>query len=171
MLDKIQLNEKPFEISENQLPCLISYLEKTGGSRFSISFIVNLFLSGSKILFLTAYPMANESFLKQTNNSILTIARLKSESDLIGNENAQAIIIESGNENLFVKVTESLDDIEKRVIFVKNIEMFKNSTIRKCLNFERIILSGNIDKCQLKKEVLKKPYTTTILFNQPQIKV
>jgi hypothetical protein len=171
MLDKIQLNNEPFQISERLLPCLVLYPEKTGGSHFSVSFIADLFLSGSKILFLTAYPMATDNFLKQTQGSQLTIIQAESEADLVGNEDAQAIMIKSGHEDLFLKITDFLDDIAERIIFVKNMEVFGESIIRKCLDFEKIVLSGNIDKCRLKDEILKKSYTTTVLFNQPQTKI
>jgi len=168
MLDKIQLDDESFNTSENQLPCLISYADKTGGSHFSISFIAGLFLSGSKILFLTAYPMATENFIKQVGDSGLSVVHIESESDLVGNEEAQAIMIKSGDEDFFLKVVESLSDIDQRIVFVKNIEVFKGDTIKKCLGLEKIVLSGNVDKCELKEEILNNSYVTTILFNQPQ---
>ena len=168
MLDKIQLDNQPFDVSEGQLPCLILYPDKTGGSHFSVSFVADLFLSGSKILFLTAYPMATDDFLKQVGDRGSSIARIESESDLVEVEAYQAIMIKSGDQDLFIKAVDSLSDIGQRVVFAKNIEVFKPDTIRRCLGLERVVLSGDIDKCELKDEILKKTYATTVLFGQPQ---
>lgn len=169
MLDKIQLDDQPFDISVDQLPCLISYSEKTGGSHFSVSFIADLFLSGSKILFLTAYPMATENFLKQVNDSGSSITQIESLEDLRRNIDTQVIMIKSGDEEFFMEVVDSLTDIDERIVFVKNIETFKQDTVKRCLGLEKVILSGDIDKCELKEEILKKTYTTTVLFGLSKI--
>ena len=115
--------------------------------------------------------MATDNFMKQAEDSGLSIARMESESDLVGNEEAQAIIIESGNEELFLKIAKSLNDIQQRVVFVKNMEALKENTVRKCLEFENVILSGDIDKCDLKDDILKKSYNTTVVFDQPQVEM
>jgi len=165
---KLFLDNKPFHFSEDDLPCLVSYANGTGGSHFSVVLVADLFLSGSKILFLTAYPMATDNFLNQVEGSGLNIARIENEGDLVGKENTQAIMIKSGDEELFMKVAELLPDIKERVVFVKNIEGLKGETLKKCLEFDKVILSGDIDKCDLKEEILKRHFKTTILFNQPE---
>ena len=63
MADTISLNNEVYHIGEDGLPCLIHYAPKTGGSYFSVAMVADLFLRGSKILFLTAYPMAKDNFL------------------------------------------------------------------------------------------------------------
>jgi len=65
MADKILLNNEVYHIGEDGLPCLIHYAPKAGGSHFSVTMVADLFLSGSKILFLTAYPMAKDNFFQQ----------------------------------------------------------------------------------------------------------
>jgi len=112
--------------------------------------------------------MATDNFLNQVEGSGLSIARLESEEDLEGNEGAQALMIKSGDEELFMKVSELLPDVRERVVFVKNIEGLRGETLKKCLAFDKVILSGDIDKCDLKAEVLNKHFQTMILFNQPE---
>ena len=166
---KSLLNDQPFVFSENNLPCLVSYGDKIGGSHFSVVLLADLFASGSKILFLTAYPMATDNFLSQVGELGLSIARVESDNNLSENKDAQAIMIKSGDEELFMKAVELLDDVEQRVIFVKNIEGLKSGTIRRCLEFDKVILSGDIDKCDLGGEIIQKHFNTTVLFNQPKV--
>lgn len=169
-MNAIQLNNKPFCVSEAQLPCLISYSDKTGGSLFSVVWIADLFLSGSKILFLTAYPMATEDFLERVSGST-EVVRVASREDLDRARNGRAILIKSGDEKLFLDALNTLDDIQERVVFVKNIERLGEEAVRKCLELEKIILSGDIDECVWKDEILKKTYVSTILFSQPRIEM
>lgn len=35
-------------------------------------------------------------------------------------------------------------------------------------NAQKIILSGDIDKCQAKEQIMSKPYKTIIAFTKPQ---
>ena len=167
MGNKILLDDKPYEFKENELPCLITYNEGMGGSHLTMTIVADLFLQGSKILTLTAYPMAKDNFLEQTGNDNSKIAFVNSMNDLEIAKNKQAIILESGNENLFLEVVKSLPDIKERVILIKNIEVFSNKTIENCLNLKKIILSGNIDECISKAEIVKQDWKTIIVFNQP----
>jgi len=171
MNTKILLDDNSLQLTEDYLPLLISYAEKSGGTQFSLNVISDLFLSGSKIIFLTAYPMATDDFLESTKHSEYGITRLTSVSDIEGNENVQAIMIDSGNEKLFLETVNSLQDIDSRILFVKNFELYSGDLIKKCISFEKIILSGNIDRCELKDEVLKKEYSTTVLFSQPEAEI
>jgi len=166
MPDTILLNNEVYHIGEDGLPCLIHYTPKTGGSHFSITMVADLFLRGSKILFLTAYPMAKDNFLQQIKGEESKTTFIIDESQL--NTNAQAIILESGNEKLFLKAVERLGDINERVVLVKNMEVFSDAIFDSCLKLQKIILSGDIDKCSAKKQISDKAFKTTVLFTKPE---
>ncbi len=171
MTDKILLNKQPFEISEDDLPCLITYGGHMGGSQLSIGLVVSLFLQGSKILFLTAYPMAKENFLNQINFDQSKICFIDNISDLGKAAKNQVIILESGNEPLFLEAIKFLPDLSERVVLVKNIEVFSEKFLNECFGLEKIILSGDIDICVAKDKILKKKLKTIIAFNQPKTSI
>lgn len=170
MTEKLILNNEPYTISENDLPCLVTYGEHMGGSHLSIALIANLFLSGSKILFLTAYPMAKKNFLEQIG-SAQDVAFVDSVSELEKASSAQAIILKSGGETLFLEAVKLIPDLHERVVLVKNMEVFSEMTLAVSLNLEKVILSGNIDTCIAKEKIAKKNFKTLIAFNQPEIKI
>ena len=66
----ILFDKKEFHFSISDLPALVSYKEKTGGSQFSIAMIADLYLQGEKVIFYSAYSMAKDSFLKQAKGNI-----------------------------------------------------------------------------------------------------
>lgn len=167
MADKIILNEKEYLVSEPDLPCLITYAEKAGGSHFSVSMIADLFLQGKKILFLTAYPMAKDNFFEQIKGYESKTAYITNVSQL--DSNIPGIILESGNEELFLKATKKLSDIDERIILIKNMEVFGQAVFDICLNYQKLILSGNIDKCIAKKQISQKKFNTIVAFTQPKI--
>ena len=169
MADKIFLNKQPLNFTENDLPCLITYADKTGGSHFSITLVVGLFLRGSKILFLTAYPMAKDNFLQQVGEDRSKIAFVTSVEELEKAKDVQVIILESGNEALFNEAVKILPDLKERVILVKNMEVFGKIIFDTCLNMEKVILSGDIDKCADKERISKKDFITIIAFSKPEI--
>ena len=166
MADQILLNNEVYHIGENGLPCLIHYVPKAGGSHFSVAMVADLFLSGSKILFLTAYPMAKDNFLQQIKGSESKTAFITDESQL--NTDAQAIILESGNEKLFLQAIEKLGDLNERVVLVKNMEVFSDAVFDSCLKMQKIILSGNLDECSMKKQISEKQYKTVALFSKSE---
>ncbi|MCX6785129.1 MAG: hypothetical protein NTV81_04375 [Candidatus Komeilibacteria bacterium] len=169
MLDQILLNNEEYYITEGGLPCLITYAEKAGGSHFSITMVADLFLRGSRILFLTAYPMAKENFLKQTKGNESKTTYITDANQL--NTNSQAIILESGNEKLFLEAVNKLTDINERVVFIKNMEVFSDAVFDVCLKLPKLILSGDIDKCFAKKQISEKLFNTTVIFTKPEVKL
>lgn len=166
MADTILLNNEAYNINDSDLPCLIHYAPKTGGSHFSISLIADLFLRGENILFLTAYPMAKDNFLEQIKGEEAKTSFITEEGQL--NTNAQAIILESGNEELFLKAVKKLSDLKDRVILIKNMEVFSKEVIDSCLNLQKVILSGDLDKCLAKEQISTKQYQTIVLFSKSQ---
>lgn len=169
MENNILLNGEFYKFSENDLPCLVTYAEKTGGSHFSITMVVDLFKSGSKILFLTAYPMAKENFLEQVGEDNSKIIFVSSVEELEKAKDYQVIMLESGNENLFLEVAKVLTDLQDRVVLIKNMEIFSEKVFDVCLNLKKVILSGHLDECIDKERINKKEYKTIIAFSKPEI--
>jgi hypothetical protein len=164
MINKIHLNNNYFQFTENDLPCLIHYSEGTGSSHFSVTMVADLFLSGSKILFLTAYHMAKDNFIEQVKGRENDVLFVTSRDQLTTNK--QAIIIESGNENLFLEALNSLDDINERIIFIKNFEGFNNNIILSISNKQKLIISGDLDSSPIKNELISKKFKTIIQFSK-----
>ncbi|MFA5069826.1 MAG: hypothetical protein WC528_00940 [Patescibacteria group bacterium] len=168
MADNIILNDKIYNLIDNDLPCLVVYSEKAGGSHFTVTMITDLFLQGKKILFLTAYPMAKDNFLEQIKDFFGKTIYITDKKQL---DDTPGIIIESGNEELFLEALKLLPDIKERIILIKNMEVFSQTVFDACLDFPNLILSGDIDKCVAKEQIIKKVYKTIVVFSKPQIKL
>lgn len=169
MAYKILLNSKEFHLNENNLPCLIHYKEKQGGSQFTVTLVANLFLQGSKILFLTAYPYAKDNFFEQTKGMESKIFFVENKEKLSEAQNYQAIILKSGDSKLYLEALKTLPDLSERIILIKNFEIFDQNILDSSIKFEKIILSGDIDKSIAKKQISDKTYKTTITFSEPEI--
>ncbi len=167
-MNKITLNNEFYNATENDFPYLVVYGEKSGGSHFSVTLMAELFSSGSKILFFTAFPMATDNFLGQIGSDNSNVAIVKNMEDLKQYENSQAIILDSGNEILFLQAIKELKDINERIILVKNIEAFSDELLDSCLNFKNIILSGDIDTCVSKEKIIKKTFKSVVVFTKPE---
>ena len=168
-MNKIILNNELYQVKEKDLPFLIIYGEKSGGSHFTITLVVDLFLSGSKILFFTAFPMAKDNFLEQIGSDHSKVAFIDSVEDIKNYKDNQVLILESGNENLFIEAISILQDLNERVVLVKNIEAFSQDIFNNCLDLKNVVLSGNIDICIAKEQILKKSFKSIVVFTKPEI--
>lgn len=165
MFKKIFLNDAPHNFTEQDLPCLITYAHKTGGSQFSVSLTAQLFESGSKILFFTAYPMARENFMEMENDKLEDIAVVSTVDQL--DNTKRVIILESGNEQLFLDVLNKLNDIQDRVVLVKNAEQFSAETLNKSIGLNKLIFSGDIDNLPSGVNFDVTLFKTLIAFSKP----
>lgn len=163
-MNQIYLNDNEFHFENQDLPCLVHYAHGTGGSHFSVTMIADLFLSGSKILFLTAYLMAKDNFLKQISGQENKILIATQKNQLTTDK--QAILIESGNQNLFFEALNCLSDIDERIIFIKNFEKFDDKIVLSASKKSKLIISGDIDLSPIKKDLLKINYKTIIQFSK-----
>ncbi|MBP6908201.1 MAG: hypothetical protein KBB75_00030 [Candidatus Pacebacteria bacterium] len=168
-MNKIILNNELYQVKEKDLPFLIIYGEKSGGSHFTITLVVDLFLSGSKILFFTAFPMAKDNFLEQIGSDHSKVVFINSVEDIKNYKDNQVLILESGNENLFIEAISILQDLNERVVLVKNIEAFSQDIFNNCLDLKNVVLSGNIDICIAKEQILKKSFKSIVVFTKPEI--
>lgn len=168
-MNKIILNKEEYKVTEQDLPYLVIYGEQSGGSYFTVSLITELFRSGSKILFFTTFPMAKDNFLEQVGPNNTKISFVNSIEELESHKDSDAIILNNGDENLFIEVLKTLGDLNERVVLVKNIEAFTADVFTACLSLEKIILSGHIDMCTSKENIMKKSFKNIVVFTKPEI--
>lgn len=168
MAYKILLNDEEYHFDENDLPCLVHYKEKQGGSQFTVTLVADLFLQGSKILFLTAYPYAKDNFYEQTKGMESKIFFAENKEMLCEAQSYQAIILKSGDGVLYMEALKTLSDLSERVVLVKNFEIFDQNILDSSIKLEKIILSGDIDKSVAKKQISDKLYKTTITFSETE---
>ncbi|MFZ4631803.1 MAG: hypothetical protein ACOYL8_01180 [Patescibacteria group bacterium] len=147
----ILVNNQETNFSSGDFPILISGAEKTGTSFFSICLIANLLNSGKKVIFFSAYPAAKEAFREQ----------------IINNED-NAIIIESGEEQDFLDTIEKIENLDGRVILIKNMENYSEKIFEAVKDLKLVIFSGDLDKCSFADKLLEKNCVSRIFFSQPK---
>ena len=162
---KISLEmSQEFRFFESDLSILIHGEEHAGASLFTVSVVADLYSQGSKILFLSGYPMAREEFLKQTddaNNFVLGTGNEKPDEL----QKSRAIFLLKESSDFFVHLMRALPDISERVVLVKNIELFEEKVFDAVKDINKVIISGNLGKCACKESVLKKDFATKIFFS------
>lgn len=168
MSKTILLNNLQKHFDNKGLPILIHGKEHTGSSLFTISLLVDLYFQGYKIIFLSGYQMAREEFIKQIGTDTQTV--LANPTDSLENLNKkQVIFVRRKNPELFISFMHGLADINKRVVLVKNIDLFDESIFSAIENNSRVIISGDIDRSLYKSKIIKKHYSTKIIFSKPNI--
>lgn len=163
-MNSILLNDEEYHFSETDLPCLVHYGAGVGGSLFSVSMVVDLFRQGSKILFLTGYPMAQDNFLEQISGQENKVIIAHGIEQLL--EEKQVIIIESGNHDLFMKALSKLGDIEDRIIFIKNFDILNTDIVKAASQYGKAIISGDLDSSPLREYLRDLKFTTIIRFSK-----
>ncbi|MCX6747572.1 MAG: hypothetical protein NTW98_01315, partial [Candidatus Nomurabacteria bacterium] len=153
MIDAVLLNKEFFKFNAENLPCLIHYGENMGGSHLSIVLIADFFAQGHKIVFLCGYPMAEEKFMEQIDKDYSNIKFVNNMEDFPGAEAYQMIMLKNGNESLLYDASVNVPDFNERIIFIKNIEKFKQDTFDLVLPLNNLILSGNVDECIAKWQI------------------
>lgn len=161
----IILNNELFHLNTSDLPCLIHGVEHTGSSFFTVKLIVDLFQQGNKFLFFSAFPTAKEQFLKEADQAE-NIGQIYSHNDI--KQEKQAILVMENNPNLFIDALKILPDISERIVIIKNVDLIDMGVVKEALalTFEKIIFSGDIDKCSLKEKILQKNWQTKIIFSE-----
>jgi hypothetical protein len=145
------VNGEKVDFKESDFPMLISGAEKSGASFFSISLIAGLLNKGMKVLFFSAFPTAKEEFRRQ----------IKDERN--------AVIIDSGEEQVLIDSVRDSADLSERIIFIKNIDNYGPELFKALKNSKLVVLSGDIDKCRFAEELIKKDFTTKIFFSQSKM--
>jgi len=166
-MKKVLLNGNEHIFSVEDLPMLISGAHGTGSSYLAIQLIVQLFNQGEKIVFFTAFPMAKESFLEAVGTH-KGIGVVNSIDDIELQRNEQLIIVKSGDVDLFHKIVETIDDLNERIVFLKNIDEFGAPAYLPVSSHGKIIFQGDIDKSSFGEAILEKELKTKIYFSQSE---
>ena len=145
----ILVNNEIVKFSHDDFPMLISGEPSAGSSFFSIELMVSLFKNGEKVMLFSAYEQAKKLFKEQVGDSI--------------NENA--LIVESGDDNLFMA---QLNNISEKIILFKNIDNYNSGLFEKLKDNKLVIFSGDLDQCKFKNELLRKEFKTNIFFSYPK---
>ena len=148
---KILINDKEIVFNKEDFPILITGACKTGSSLFSISLVTSLFENNNKVLFLTAYPEAKVDFRRQLGDKI----------------NDNAIIVDSGEESVFIENLYQMSDLNDIIILLKNMENYSSKLFDKLKNHKYTIFSGDIDNCVFGDELVKMDFKTKIFFSYP----
>ena len=151
LMNKIQLNNEDFLFSEKHLPMLIHGEDKAGASLFTITIGANFIAQNKKVLFLSGYYMAREEFYKQIEG-------------LPKNDHQDVFFVKEELPE-FIKSISSLPDIEERIIFIKNIELFSEEIFDLVCHYKNIIISGDINKCNFKEKIMNIEHASKIFFS------
>jgi len=144
-------NNEIIRFTRDDFPMLISGVPSAGSSFFSISLMINLFKEGEKIILFSAYEQAKNLFREQ--------------SEMQFNDNA--LIIESGDDNLFIEQLDKIKNLSEKIILFKNIDNYDSKLFNKLKDLNLVIFSGNLDECKFKEQLLKKEFKTKIFFSYP----
>ncbi|MCX6757520.1 MAG: hypothetical protein NTZ44_01390 [Candidatus Nomurabacteria bacterium] len=167
MSNKITLDNKDLEFNESFLPCLVIGADKSGASYFSVTLAGKLIQQGSKVIYFTAFPMAKEELLNQIGNE--RTFDVLNEIDIANIPEDKSIIVQSGNKDLWTKVIQGIKNINEYIIFVKNIEEYDNSIFEIIGENKKILLSGDLDNCIYKENLVQKEWVSKIIFTVPKI--
>lgn len=148
----ILVNNEIVNFNKDDFPVLISGCPGAGSSFFSIGVMINLSKQGEKIVLFSAYLEAKELFREQLGNS----------------PNENTLIIESGDDNLFLEQLDKIPDLSERIILYKNIDNYDSKLFNKLKDKKLIIFSGDIDKCEFGEELMNKEFKTKIFFSYPE---
>ena len=157
------LNGLPTSFSTSDLPALITGAEKHGASHFSLCLMVDLFRQGHKVLVFSAYPAAKDDF-----KGMLTAEELERVESVEANGSVagkQAILVGSGDAAALVAVLDALDDLDERVVLVRNVERFSLDAFDAVKNLPLVVYSGDADACPFVDELAKVDLATKIFFS------
>lgn len=169
-MKNILLNNQQYHFSLNQLPIFIHGSATTGSSLFTISLVADLYRQGNKILFTSGYHMARDEFISQTEGKAETVL-IEDITQIDTNTDAEVIFVKRETPEAFMKLINRLKDIDERIILIKNFELFDKEVFESIKDKHSFILSGDIDNCAYKEEVLKTKFITEILFSQPTVDI
>lgn len=166
MPNKITLDNKPFNLTDSFLPCIITWADKSWASFFSICLISNLIQQWFKTIFFTAFPMAKEKLLKQIWNE--KFYEINKKSDLNNLPSDKSIIVKSWNQKLFLQTIQNIKNLDEYIIFIKNIEEYDESVLDWIPESQKIILSWNLDNCRFEDIIINKKLESKIIFTVPK---
>jgi len=147
-MNTILLDEQPIETFDiSSLPMLIHGKEWSGASLYTIAVAANWYVQGSNLLFLCGYPMAEQEFDQQVSSP---------------HPNARFYMQEKLSE--FTSVMKTVAN--NTLVVVKNSELFDKNVFQLVLNHKKLIISGDIEKTNFKKDLSLHPFVTKVYFSE-----
>jgi hypothetical protein len=160
-----QVNNNIVFGSDN-LPLLVSGKEGSGASFFSIALISSFFLNGKKVIFFSKSDEARNLFLELAKPEASDYVMVDQPLDILNVKKEKIVFIKSGDVDLFKEALARINDLNDRVIFVKNLEeMLDFEIFNFIFNNQKLILSGDLDRSLLSREICKIGYETKIFFS------
>jgi hypothetical protein len=89
----------------------------------------------------TGYPQAKEQFYTETKKISKDIVVIHNLKEIVKNKNKKVIVIHNDDQKLCLAAIKKLDDIDDRIIFIKNIDICHKPLLKECIKHEKIILS------------------------------
>lgn len=137
-MSNLLLNNKPFHLSLENLPCMIHGRGKTGASFFTMNVVLDLLEQKYKVVFYSAYQAARDFLTENVPGENLSIITSSSQFD----ENKQLLILMRGEKDLFMELLRHKGDTEY-IFVIKNIEELDKETVEEILTYTNIIVSGD----------------------------
>lgn len=166
MYRQMLFEDTPLAASEKDLPCFIHGIDHSGASLFTVTYIADLYRQGAKLLFLSGYYMARNELNAQSEDSENTIL-LENEDQFHEAQGKRTIFAPREHADLFIKAASVLPDISERVILIKNIDLFDLPVYESIKAQNKLVISGDLDKCAYRNALLAKHFRTKILFSEP----
>ncbi|MDO8269097.1 MAG: hypothetical protein Q7T54_00295, partial [Candidatus Levybacteria bacterium] len=83
-----------------------------------------------------------------------------------GEPQVDKVIFVKGTEpSEFIRNVKELEDINERVILIKNIDLFDQSIFDAVFEKNKVVISGDIEKVSYKEHLLTRNFKTKILFS------
>jgi hypothetical protein len=149
-MNQISVDEKEFNFTGNIFPMFIHGEDKSGASLYTVTMAVNLFAQNLPIVFLCGYPMAEVEFKKQVNQVY---------------KKEQIIFYTKEHVSEFKEFITNPNN-QERIIFIKNIELFDKNVFDFVLPKNKIIFSGDLNKCSSKDKILNINFKTKVFFSK-----
>jgi len=170
MIKNMLIDNNDLHFSKLDLPLLIHGDDGYGASLFSVSVMADLYAQGANVVFLCGYHMARDEFDMQTQakQDSVTVSDGFVAAEV---ENKRVIFVPSEQPELLRQVLESLGNSDKRIIYLKNFDLFDESIFSAIENLPNLVIMGDIDKCPYKNRLLDKNWATQIFFSSPKTEV
>jgi len=162
----ILLNGKELNFSKDDLPLIIHGEDGNGASHFSVSVIANFYLQGEKIIFTSGFQGARDSFSEQVGKNDDTIL-IESKADLKDAQSKRVIMVPAENHELYKLLLNDLPDIDERIIYFKNYDLFDISVFEEVCKHRECILQGDLNKITNLTSYKNVAWTTKIYFTMP----
>ncbi len=150
----ILLNREPLTIASLEFPILVNGADKTGASHFSIELLAALYAENHNILFFSGYEMAKTAFKRCVGDSF---------------DPERVRILEDANEAQLIEAVHTMPDINDRLIYIKNFDLYAPETMREIVRFPKLLFMGSMDQAKAKEVLAHIDWKTKMWFGRPEV--